>query len=102
MLKDFFTCDGCQEHIGLDVPINVVVAVRLERRSGAADGLEGVQLVALDRFDAAVLLNSDPLGRSSEYSDAALVNLNEKSHCYDRCTRTNKGYNELDQRRPDR
>jgi hypothetical protein len=34
------TGDGGQEDVGLDVAVHVVVAVRLQRRPGAADGLE--------------------------------------------------------------
>jgi hypothetical protein len=51
--------------------------VWLERRAGAADGPEGGQLVTLTRFDAAVLLDGDPLGRSPEYSDVTLVHLSK-------------------------
>ncbi len=54
--------------------------MRLERRAGAADGLEGDQLVRHSRLDAAILLNGNPLGRCAEDSDSALINLeNSKS-----------------------
>ena len=69
------TWNGSQEHVGLDVPVDVVVAVRLQRWPGAADGLECGQAVGGPGFDAPILLDGDPLGRRTEDGDADLVNL---------------------------
>ena len=57
----------------LDVPVDVVVAVRAERAARAADGLQGRQVVRLGRLHAAGLLNVDPLGGGPEDRDPALV-----------------------------
>jgi hypothetical protein len=45
LLKKNCTRDGGQKHVGLDVPVDVVVTVWLQWRPGAADRLQRRQLV---------------------------------------------------------
>ena len=61
--------DGGQQHVS----VHVVIALGRERRPGAADGLQGGEIVGHPGFEPPVLLHSDPLGGSPEHGDPAPV-----------------------------
>ena len=65
--------DRGQQHISLDVSVHVVVALWRERGAGAADGLQGGEVVGHPGLEPPVLLHSDPLGVSPEHGDPAPV-----------------------------
>ena len=56
--------------------------MRLERRAGAADCLEGDQLVRHPGLDTAILLNGNPLGRGAEDRNSTFVNLGKSESLF--------------------